>query len=1127
MITRQRIATGWATGLLAGLAMLASAWPAAAAELSLGETVKSVCFPEKPAPGTVVYGATYYADPTSQQRATEAPQYDNWCVLAEEGTARYVVASPWADRNGKVEVHPLRIWYEVSCTAYLSNTWADFVPGRPGVYREGKEYLDKFPPDHGGKPFTKRPASIGDGAIVGDSAFFSVCRAVTGVLNIRTDVNCRIQLGKFESFNPADIAATANAKTRDGQWADGGAIVQRYQAHYARRGEVAERVAQQMVAAWQAYANRKVGPGPHFKGLYLDVRPYLFQPKDMPPGFECTNYKPVHFEQILARPHGGASTYYLRQANVGQAGYMSETLDISIDLSSPWQMKPIEYALEKAHEEYEKKPSVAGKVTAQPLTTLRGADEAKLARTEAISDSRFVIARRANVVITVQGRLLRGDYTQETIAMAQRVLDRMIASDKGQQPAPAGQPLIQLAATPAVLWADGRSTSRLRLTATDASGRGLPGRFTLTNKGGGSLQDAELTLDARGAAETVYAAGLVPGTVTITATSPAGSARCEIIEGGLSLAPEKPEQGNVLADGTSTVVLIVRGTGLDGKALAGLPVQVTADDARLPARGVVEPATVTLGADGTARVAYRAPAISPTTGFRMDNIYVTAVATAKGGAAVRSDYRVLVYAGEVANLVFEKTGFASGVRWPVAMPGRNAIVRGKVQGQGYGGQFAPLAHATVYAVFGDKAAPQAVGKTDAEGNFAVRITGDPMSPQEPEVALPQPITLNLDADLSRALTDATAALKVLHGRGVTTRGPSQCLYRLPVQLAASNPEAKDAKETPAGLRNIGMRMTREVEHVKLIYERQMEDLDWFSECADPVVDQLTELLSGLEKLEAAAKEKLGEQFDAKVWQRMKKSVVGRFLRTLNAWQKRNTYALRQLDKKLQESAEANAKLREAVGAEAESEEGLPAQARSLLHWATNPADAASSAAGAAAGTDDVTKNLKAAVGAAVKAILRDEMEATLKAHASQLLEQAGQAAAAGTVPADDFAPAADRARALFAEYQARHDKVNLANLNRELYRLDARLFMDTVVKGVYIYVNIKDVAKGGVEALRKIDREKFTEIQKTVTESGDAVNTAAGYLDAAFQAYKGLFWLQDAADAGRTMDEIDKALLRP
>jgi hypothetical protein len=612
----------------------------------------------------------------------------------------------------------------------------------------------------------------------------------------------------------------------------------------------------------------------------------------------------------------------------------------------------------------------------------------------------------------------------------------------------------------------------------------------------------------------------------VTATSPAGSAKVEITEGGLSLAPEKPEQGNIMADGTSAVVLIVRGLGLGGKPLAGQAIHVTVDDSRLPARGTLEPQTVTLAADGTARVTYRAPLIDPTTGFRLDNVYVSATAAAPGGAALRSDYRVQVYAGEVAYLIFEKTGFVPNIRWPVALPARNSTVRGKAQGRGYSEQYAPLAYATVYAVFGSSAKPQPLGKTDAEGNFAVGIVGDPMSQRQGEVMLPAPISINLDADFSRALTDATAALKALKDRGVTIRGPALYLYRLPVQVAVANPEAKDLKDTPQGLRNIGMRMARQAEHVHLLYERQVEDLAWFMQSAEPVVAQMTELFNVMQELEKAAKEKLGAQFDEKVWTRMKRTTMGRILRTLNAWQKRSTYTLRQWDKKLQDSAEKNAKLREAVGAEAEDEQGLPAWGRWLLHWSTNPADAAVGEAQKATGTDDTVKSVKTAVGNAINAIFREEIETAMKEHASQLLEHAGQMAQRGEVAAEDFAGPAERAKTLFAEYQSRHDKVNLANLDRELYRLDARLFMDTVVKGVYIYVNIKDFAAGGVAALKKLDREKFAEIQKSVTEGGDKVNTAAGYLDTAFEAYKGKFWLDDMGDAAKVMDEVDKTLLR-
>jgi hypothetical protein len=1116
MITKRSLAAGF----LAGLAAIA-AWPAAAAEMSLNEMTKAFVFPDKPAAGTTLYGATFYAEPSSQQRATDAPQYSGWCIVAEEGTARYI------NRSKGPQQRAFRVWYQVTAYSHMADyARAEYLPGRPGKYKAGQKFLDQFPADNSGMPYVKREAAIGDGAIIGEAPYRTLCHTTAGGLNINVDVICRVQIGGWESIGPADIAKTVTTKNYDGEWAEGAALVQRFQRHHARRGEVAEGIARQIVAAWLPYANRKIGPGPDFKGLYLDARQYMFQPKDMPQGFRCTNWSDENFKQVMAQPSMGPSTYYLREANKGTATYAAESLDISIILSGPHFQKPIDHVLADAHDEFTKQPSTAAKTIAQPLTTLRGADEAKMVRLPDDADRRYVVARRCNAVITVQGSLLRGDYTEQTIAMAQRVLDRFMAGDKGRQPEPSGPPRIQLAAEPAALWADGRSTARIRLTCTDASGRGLPGKFTLTATGDGSLRDAELSTAASGTAETVYTAGTRPGTAAVTATSPAGSAKVEITEGGLSIAPEKPEQANLLADGTSAVVLIVRGIGVNGKALAGQAIQVTADESRLPARGVLDPQTVTLAADGTARVTYRAPAISPTTGFRMDNVYVSAAAAARGGAALRSDYRVQVYAGEVAYLVFEKTGFVPGVRWPVALPARNTTVRGKAQARGYSLQQAPLAYATVYAVFGANPAPQPVGKTDAEGNFAVRIVGDPMSSREGEVALPEPIIINLDADFARALTEATEALTALRGRGVTTRGPSLYLYRLPVQVAVANPEAKDLKDTPQGLRNIGMRMTRHVVHVKLIYERQVEDLVWFMQSAEPVVEQLTELLNGMQELEKAAKEKLGEKFDSAVWVKMKKTVVGRVLRTLNAWQKRSTYTLRQWDKKLQDSAEKNAKLREAVGAEEESEEGLPAWGRWLLHWATQPADAALSDAQKATGTDDTAKSVKSAVGNAINSILRDDIEAAMKAHASQLLTQAGQMAERGEVAAEDFAGPAERAKTLFADYQSRHDKVNIDNLNRELYRLDARLFMDTVVKGVYIYVNIKDFAAGGLAAIKSLDREKLAEIQKSVTEGGDKVNTAAKCLDTAFEVYKGKFWLEDMSDAAKVMDEVDKTLLR-
>jgi len=43
---------------------------------------------------------------------------------------------------------------------------------------------------------------------------------------------------------------------------------------------------------------------------------------------------------------------------------------------------------------------------------------------------------------------------------------------------------------------------------------------------------------------------------------------------------------------------------------------------------------------------------------------------------------------------------------------------------------------------------------------------------------------------------------------------------------------------------------------------------------------------------------------------------------------------------------------------------------------------------------------------------------------------------------------------------------------------------------------------------------------------GTAERMMGGSLDAAFEAYKGKFWLDDLGDAAAVMDEVDKTLLR-
>jgi hypothetical protein len=1112
-------------GILAAWAILVPACPVAAAEPGVRETVTGLMFPEKPADGTKQWGATYYAGPDSKHTAPDAPQYHGWCILAEEGT------TPFKQGSQAVRQRPVRCWYTVNLSAYfVPGGWEactpEYVPGRPGVYKKGLEWLAQFPKDCNSASYTKRDVAIGDGAIVGESRIDSQCRATAGGLQVTVSVGTRIQIGDWERMSPKAEDITDLSK----EYTNTAGIVRTYQKHHARSGDVAAQVAQQIVAGWQVYERRKVGPGPNFKGLYQDVRPHMVTPDKVPEGFVCTNYKAENFQQIRDNPSFEVSSYYVRSIDQGKSSFTSEHLDFTVRLMPLNSAKPFDQMQTDAHAEFEKLPlvsNVPGKASGKPIK-LRGADEAKLCRSADPRSDYYVVARRYNAVIEVRGGHSKElDYTAMVTKMAQQILDGFVASDTGQQAKPTGLGNIQLAAEPATLWADGRSTSRIRLVVTGDSSPATPATFTMAAKGGGALRDEQLTTNAAGAAETLYTASTRPGTAIITAESAVGSAKVEIAEGGLVLTPEKPEQGNLLADGTSTIVLVVRGVGLGGKAMVGQTVNLAVDESRLPAHGVLQPQTVTLDRDGQAKITYQPPAIDPVSGFRMDNVYVTATTGASGGApALRADYRVMIYAGELAYLVVEKPGFSSTTRFPVALPARNVTIRGKVTAEGYASQRYPLAYANLQLISAGQSKAQVTVKTDAAGEFTLRVIGDPTSSREAEVALPTPLLVELDTDISRVLADATVAMKALVARGVDILGPGTFLLTLPQKMAAADPAAKEPLNTPQGLRNVGMRLARYVLYVKLLYERQVEDLDWLMQSAGPVVDQLADMLSGIDQLEAVAKEKMGAEFDARVWKKMKGTVVGRFLRTMNVWQKQNTRLLRKWDKKAQQSAKDNEAFRDAVGLEKESDESLPAKARELLHWAANPTDAASEKAQETAGLKDAGDKIKGLIGDAVKAILRDYVDAMIKENATQSLAQAGRMAEQGEVSALDFADAAERAKTLFADYQSRHDQLNLANLDREFYRLDTRLFMDTVVKGVFIYANVKGSVSGGLSALKSLDLAKFKEIQKSVTESGDAVNTAAGYLDAAFRVYQAKFWLEDCGAASQTLDDIDHSLLR-
>lgn len=1060
----------------------------------------------EPKAGDSQYGATYYE---SKGSATEGdnPRLSGWCILVEEGRSEFRISN-WKEK--KSSQRPWRIWYQVNTFGYLNSKHFNGVEWLRND--KSDNYLETMPKELMGLKVTPRALDLGDGARIASARGSAVLNVTRHPIHWGVRVTTHMQLGDLDYNDPELMVRNNLGMNLDRRWPEADKLGAKFSAAQTRVEEAATRLAGQILGAWDAWAAHRIGPGPGFKGMYEDLRPYALFPEDMTAGFKCTNYNEENIASTRANPQRSIALYYSRKRGTVQQPVF-ESQDISILLYTAHQKKPFDYAFEETRAEFAKRPSVASKTKSEPLS-MNGADEAKMAYAEGSSDA-YLIARRANVVIEVRGSCSpREDPMWEPLTkqLGQKILDRMRGATT-----PAAQAGVQvvLSAAPPALWADGKSRCRLRLTCRDAAGQGLPGTFTLTAKGGGSLDAETLTLDARGLAETDYTAGTVPGAVAITAAGPTGTSTVSIIEGGLSIAPAQEGQWQVLADGKTALPLIVRAVGLDGKPLAGLRVTLNAEEKDLPQRGTLIPEEVQLDASGAAQIVYTPPLIAAGSSFRRGDVYVYAKAKVPGppGTDLGNSVRLTVGAGEGATLLVEKAGFKA-VRVPISLASANSMLRGQVVARAPNGEIFPLACATLRVAGADGKRPVGSGRSEAGGAFAFECVNSPLAGSGDATELPAPVEVPLDEALLAVLNGASVSLKELNGAGFEVGAAARYLGGAVHRLAQSDPQG-DPGQRPEATGGAAYRLGLLAVYIRLVHNRQLEDLDWLMESIDPVVDELVGLVGDISELEKKAKEKLGEKFDQLAWQRLRKTAAGRVLRMLNVYLRKNTKNLRALDKNLQEGMERGEKLSAAVGLPAEEggEDGVtPA---GLLHDVLNPLDALTPDLKLPDPDGGEAVDLKTWFQKTLKRSIRKPLENALRVQAQEELDAALKRLTYSGPGHGSLEEAKAAALAQFAAYQEAHMRLNIRNLDAELYRLDAKLFADTVIKGVVIYLDArKSIAEAGVKALRSLTSEQFLKIQEAVTGGGEKVDKAAKFLDCAFRVYQGRAWLNDAFFAG-------------
>lgn len=1133
---RQALASVGILVLLASACLHAQEWSIEEAliNVELNRGGRGEKFP-KPRAGETKYGLTYYE--SKPPFANDQQVLWGWCRIVEQGTTECRERKPEPNKPASKQ-RPYTIWLcaWISSSDYLSGPTEPVKGGK--MMANAQKFLDDL--QSGWKLTEKEDVPVGDGGWVAvdrmgqqSNATQVILKAVSKRLRVTVYMQSRIQVGTSHYDTPERLEKQLNSPGYSYVWTDVAGLAAKFRAAEGQRKAQAIDLAQKMFQTWNAWASRPLGSGPDFKGLYYDVKPYVLDASEMPAGVALKNES----KTPLGEPNRIVERDYAEKAIVGGNEANKVWYRVGIEGFLPHHSKPVDHSIGEAKAKLAELPrtrlgGIAGKIQ---QVELRGADEAVLveypirgADGVLYRTDPYVFARRSNAVITVTGWQLETDLERTrsySLAIAQRVLDKM--SVQPGSTGTVGTASVQLNASPSGLWADGKSTSRLRLTVRDAAGKGLPAQFQLAARGGGTLGAETLTTNADGVVEVDYTAGTVPGASTITAAGVAGTCSATICEGGLSIAPAQEGQWSVRADGTSSLPIVIRGTGPDGKPLAGLRVSLSTEEKELPQRGTLTPVEIQLDASGVAQSVYTPPLIAAGSGFRLGNIYVNASAQAAGPppASLTGQIRLTVNGGEGATLFVQKDGFATA-SFPVSLAAANSLLRGRLLARAPGGETFPLACASLRVVGADGKQGIGAGQSDADGAFSFECVTSQQGGAGEATDLPAALEVPLDPALLVVFNGARESLNELNADGFEVAAAARYLGGASERLARCDPKG-DPGQRPAAIAGAAYRLGLLSVYIRLIRARQLEDLDWFMDSVDPVIDELVGLVVDISELEKQAKEKLGEKFNQVVWQRFKKTAVVRVLRMLNVWYRKQTKTLRDLDKKIQAGQERDKKFNEAIGRTAEEGGEDSVTASGLLHTFVEPLDALTPELKLPDPDGGAAVDLKTWFLKSLKKWLRKPLEDELRAQAQGVLNTVVRRFEKAGADESSLESATGAARELFTSYQDAHLKLNIRNLDAELYRLDAKLFMDTVVKGVVIYLDArKTIAEAGVKALRGLTNEQFEKIQESVTAGGEKVDRATQFLDGAFRVYQGQAWLRDAFHAGSVIEAIAGELVK-
>ena len=858
-------------------------------------------------------------------------------------------------------------------------------------------------------------------------------------------------------------------------------------------------MARDFVREWDRYLATKVGPGPHFKGHYLDTGAFLPTAADLP-----------GTKELFRRPDLWSSNLQLTSTAADNV----ELFNLDLRLFTPVDNAPTaDQAMLDAAAEFADSVAQRAKYPDQRpiLLQVEGVDQSAAFEISQEQDgrrtftTRIINFRYGNVVGQAihsrmdlqleQGKLrpLPGDPLVRLVLVTLAKMKQIgggVPAAKAAEPASLGT--LSVTAKPDRLWSDGASTALLRFEAKRSDGRpaaGIPLRLEVESPFVGDIAANELTTDKDGVTTVEYRAGTRPGSNKVTGSGAEGLSASAVIRHG-GLETEVRTQGlQFLADGAAPVVVAVRLVDPDGKPVANTEIQAEVDESEVPGRGeLVRTAECDEPAAGWRLWNYMLPLIEPTEGWKGGRVELKFSARPTGVAVLESTLALTLHSGSPFWCVVEKPGFAAGAQTGFRSERSHGTLSGTAQATGESGTV-PLAGAkvTVYANVGGKAQAIGNGMSGPDGAFAVPFTVEKTVAGPESVCTAAPAALALAPETQHWLDVSRAKAAALAAKGYPNKAADGFVAKYVADLAA-------ADDSPTNPRNAA----RLVVAVRLMGESlgYLDELDdqhtqaegWLNESLEAAVDDLAkvvDLSSRVEAAQGAASEyattapELAEVRKAAktAWNSLRKKALARFVTTAYGVM-RETY---------KNAAEELAE-RETLGLD--NDTGTAAWKK----WAVNKANDYY-AEWMFAPADAVSNWGEAKLKAELTKFLKNAYRGQYPKFFAAALDHAAGSIARGEATWGDPEKAAATLRDDFASVAETYRRANEAHLNRELARLDLKLAADTVGKGAAIYFAAKEALKTNP-----------AEAKEKILESIDQVDKAFAVVDTACQTYNGRQW---------------------